>query len=580
MRTESRQSESTESLANQPNWYLSKRVTVPLVSAFIVLMLAAMLAVYSAIRFKQDTGWTHLVYESLTAASDLRDDLRIAEDIVGDYSNSPNDLYGKIFSKISRDLEHHYDNLKDIVGRNPMQKERIASLHPILHEVVEVVASELASPVESRQGEPPGPKKPASKSKELIEQALAIVEGICQEESKLLESRRGMQDMQAAVTVIAVLGSALFAAISCVLAISLLNRQTGALREAEVELTTSNERMATWIGELEKTNRDIAALNEFESMLQACRDRPEAFGLVREYMERAFPKSSGMLCVMRESRNLVIVESRWGAMTIEPEPFEPEGCWALRTGHRHLLGGEGASVACEHALPAASSSMLCLPMSAYGETLGVLVVSHTEAEWGSEARLSIADTIARSIAMGLANLALRDKLLNQSITDQLTGLYNRRYLEDSLARELSRAERRKSSVSVLLLDVDHFKKYNDVHGHQAGDEVLKSLGRFLHASVRASDVACRYGGEEFAVIMPDSSIEDAGKRAESIVEGVRTMSVHHAGVTLASITLSIGVSAYPGHGETGEQLLSGADQALYRAKEEGRDRVCLLPHTS
>ncbi|MBX7256780.1 MAG: GGDEF domain-containing protein, partial [Candidatus Hydrogenedentes bacterium] len=106
-------------------------------------------------------------------------------------------------------------------------------------------------------------------------------------------------------------------------------------------------------------------------------------------------------------------------------------------------------------------------------------------------------------------------------------------------------------------------------------EVLKALGHFIHTHVRASDIACRFGGEEFAIIMPDSSIEDAGRRADNLIEGVRTMSIHHGGVTLPAITLSIGVSAFPEHGGTSEELLSAADHALYRAKESGRDRVCL-----
>jgi diguanylate cyclase (GGDEF)-like protein len=161
----------------------------------------------------------------------------------------------------------------------------------------------------------------------------------------------------------------------------------------------------------------------------------------------------------------------------------------------------------------------------------------------------------------------------QSIRDPLTGLFNRRYMEESLERELKRAARSSQSVAVLMLDIDHFKRFNDTFGHQAGDSLLRALGEFLRKRTRGQDVACRYGGEEFAIILVSASIDAAGRRAELLREELKTLHVEHAGRSLGNVTFSIGISLFPIHGGTTDKLISVADQALYRAKNEGRDRV-------
>jgi diguanylate cyclase (GGDEF)-like protein len=180
--------------------------------------------------------------------------------------------------------------------------------------------------------------------------------------------------------------------------------------------------------------------------------------------------------------------------------------------------------------------------------------------------------VAERISLALANLRLREILRGQSLRDPLTGLFNRRYMEESLERELRRAARNNHSVALLMLDVDHFKRFNDTFGHQAGDTLLRSLGDFLTKRTRGQDSACRYGGEEFSIILSGVSVEAAKKRAELLREDLKHLTIEHVGQVLGSVTLSIGVAAFPGHA-TSEALLKAADQALYRAKAEGRDRV-------
>jgi diguanylate cyclase (GGDEF)-like protein len=176
--------------------------------------------------------------------------------------------------------------------------------------------------------------------------------------------------------------------------------------------------------------------------------------------------------------------------------------------------------------------------------------------------------------VALANLKLRDALREMALRDGLTGMYNRRYLEDALNRELHRAERNGKPVSVVMIDIDHFKHFNNRYGHDAGDFVLSAVARAITKGIRPSDIACRYGGEELAVVLSEASLESACARAEQLRLAIRNTNLVHLGQTLPAPTASFGVSVYPANGTKPADLLKAADQALYRAKQDGRDRVC------
>jgi diguanylate cyclase (GGDEF)-like protein len=211
-------------------------------------------------------------------------------------------------------------------------------------------------------------------------------------------------------------------------------------------------------------------------------------------------------------------------------------------------------------------------MMAHGEAVGLLSVSATRGPL-SEHKRRLALTVAEHIALALANLKLRESLRRQSIRDPLTGLFNRRYMEESLERETRRAVRGHHPVGIIMLDLDHFKQFNDANGHEAGDTLLREVGAILQRSIRAEDIACRYGGEEFILILPEASLPDAAQRADHIRNAVRAVQPIHRRQPLAQVTASLGVAIYPDHGATGEAVLRAADAALYQAKARGRDRV-------
>jgi diguanylate cyclase (GGDEF)-like protein len=224
-------------------------------------------------------------------------------------------------------------------------------------------------------------------------------------------------------------------------------------------------------------------------------------------------------------------------------------------------------------------------MMAHGEALGLLYLDtrfdgESDAaaapgeSFSSEERL--ARTLAEQSALALANLRMRDVLKVQSIRDPLTGLFNRRYMEESLDRELRRTIRKGSSLGILMIDVDHFKSLNDTFGHEAGDVVLRSLGVLLKAHFRGEDIVCRYGGEEFTVILPEASQEIAQQRSSALCEATKQMLVQHRGQPLRAISLSIGIAIFGEHGTTAEALIRAADSALYMAKARGRDQVVVV----
>lgn len=351
---------------------------------------------------------------------------------------------------------------------------------------------------------------------------------------------------------------------------NVMAERLGQMVEAEHR---ANEVLAERVGQLD-------LLNRLGDLLQVCLTLDEAHGVIGRLARQLFPGDSGVLYAYSASRNVIEAVVSWG-----PEPgakdivFAPERCWALRSGRSHVVGDTREGLLCAHLPDPAPSAYLCTPLVAQGEALGVLYLSSRSigAAGGSDpataTKQRLAEAVAAQLALGLANVRLREILRNQSIRDPLTGLFNRRYMEETLERELRRARRGNRNMGILMLDLDRFKQLNDTAGHEAGDAFLRELGELLQRSLRREDIPCRHGGEEFVVVLPDASLEDARRRAEQIRDGIKNLRTPYKGGIVGPLSASIGVAAYPEHGSTGEALIRTADAALYRAKREGRDRV-------
>jgi diguanylate cyclase (GGDEF)-like protein len=342
-------------------------------------------------------------------------------------------------------------------------------------------------------------------------------------------------------------------------------------RTAEVEAAYS---------ELETRNRENELLNELSRILQSCVNVAEGCDVLTKFVPRLFPGHGGGLYLYNAERRLLELRSAWGGAQHSEEIFSQEQCWALRRGQLHLNDGHTSGLVCQHLQSRAAHSLatICVPLVAQSETIGLLYLerkagTRRESLQPDESDARLAGTLAEQFALALANIQLRETLRNQSIRDPLTGLYNRRFLEESLRREVSRAQRKESPLALMMVDVDHFKRYNDRHGHDAGDCVLRELGNLLARFIRESDIACRYGGEEFVLLLPGASAADAASRARALLAEVGRLDPVFQGSHLGRLTASIGVAVYPDHVQEGQSLFQAADAAVYAAKAGGRNRV-------
>jgi diguanylate cyclase (GGDEF)-like protein len=336
--------------------------------------------------------------------------------------------------------------------------------------------------------------------------------------------------------------------------------------------------LAGRVEEMAQHARDVEVLRHMNDLVQACVSVDEAYTVIGRLAEKLFPHGAGALFALGPSRHLLEANATWGGYPADASAiFAPEECWGLRRGQVHVVDDLRSGTVCSHLPRPLPSGYICIPLMAQAETLGVIYLSGASAEAGGQCLTDngrhLAETVAGQLSLSLANLKLRESLSNQSIRDHLTGLFNRRYLEETLERELRRAERARRSVAVILVDVDDFKLFNDTYGHAAGDAVLKRLGHLLSANSRGGDIACRFGGDEIVIVLPEASLENARRRAEQLRETARGLQLEHGGEALGSLTVSVGVAAFPDHGATSEALLRAADIALYRAKADGRDRV-------
>ena len=354
-------------------------------------------------------------------------------------------------------------------------------------------------------------------------------------------------------------------------------------KKAEEEKRQANEKLTVLVKKLEDRNYQNIIMGEMREMLQACSTMEEAAPIIRGLMEKLFPNSEGALFMMSPSRSDLESVARWGDFPkdVDDNVFAPDACWALRRGRTYIVENVSVGPLCPHLKHPPSTAYVCLPLIAKSDVLGLLHLRDRQfTQIQSEQNVisglkDMAVILSEYLSLSIANIQLNERLARQSIRDPLTGLFNRRFMIESLEREIKRAERNHTQVGIIMADIDHFKEFNDKYGHAAGDQVLTQMGGFFKAGLRGSDVACRYGGEEFVFFLPECSAENNFKRADQMREEVKNLAVRYGGELLASITLSMGISTYPDQGRNAEDLLRVADAALYRAKQEGRDRVII-----
>ena len=368
-------------------------------------------------------------------------------------------------------------------------------------------------------------------------------------------------------------------------------RDITARKLAEAQLHTTNDELVDLVDEIQWRERETQLLNRMDEiqwreretqllnrmneLLQSCMTQAEAYRVITLSAGVLFPGYNGCLAILHDTDQHLEVVARWGLEAIMQSAFSLEDCWALRLGQLHEVVDQQTSLLCEHFTHPPPAGSLCLPLTVQGETLGILCLTDNTIRKGRHQPdlKQLAMTVGETVKLSLSNLKLRDQLRQQAIHDQLTGLYNQRYLDEALPRELHMAQRRKAPLCVVMLDIDGFKQFNDSFGHGPGDTVLREFGGILHERLRKSDISCRYGGDEFVLVLPDSSIADTQERVEQIRLFLKLLEIHYGEQVLGAITLSAGIAQTPQHGTTASELLRAADEARYAAKQAGRDRI-------
>jgi len=355
----------------------------------------------------------------------------------------------------------------------------------------------------------------------------------------------------------------------------LVTRMLRVRRDVAVQLEVQAGQLTEAVAQTTRHNRELKLIAELLRAVDAVASVPDAGPVIARALPKLLPGVSGTLFLLRDDDDHTLDRgTQWGTPSEQPAEMDIESCWALRHGSRYRTAGFSAPACAHYREPAdEAAGRLCIPLVTHDDLVGMLHLEGLVAGPEQEAQERLAVTIAEQLALALGNARLRESLRRQSVLDPLTGLFNRRHFDAALKRELARARRKNVPVSLVLVDIDHFKRVNDEFGHAVGDAVLRTFAQQLRLGIREGDIACRYGGEEMVLLLPECTATDAGSRAEAIRMALAGITPNPEGEGPERMSASFGVAAYPVHAQDAESLFWAADKALYRAKQYGRNRV-------
>ena len=344
----------------------------------------------------------------------------------------------------------------------------------------------------------------------------------------------------------------------------------GLLSESFAHMTTA----------LRNEREELAALNKFSEAVTQCTSEIEVYDHILHSLKERFHPQQVIIFILKSSENFLEAAASLVPLseTVRAWPVieEPHNCKAVRMGRPFRVNDVSVEPLCpSNFLPPSSGSYFCGPLIAGGIIIGAVRLEGVKDFWTAE-RVSLLEGYLSGAATALSNLRLLQTMKQQANVDELTGIYNRRFLEDYARKLLAMASRKSTSVSLIMMDLDHFKSFNDLHGHEIGDRILRHFAKTMSLTMRETNLAARYGGEEFVVLLPDTNAKACLLVAERIRLAVERMIVPSGtDKPLPRITVSLGIAVYPDHGRSLEELLSASDKALYESKRLGRNRVTL-----
>jgi diguanylate cyclase (GGDEF)-like protein len=351
-------------------------------------------------------------------------------------------------------------------------------------------------------------------------------------------------------------------------------------------LIASREKLERTLLQVENQSKEMVISNDMNNKLRSSGSMQETVSMALLYLKKILPFSSGVIYLMDHSKNYLEAVAEWNEPNVTEHIFTPDQCWGLRQGKIYFYINKDESMPCKHSEGESHiRSYVCMPLLALNEVVGVLHLQITNSHDMDQNEIIklyennnlMIQNIAGQISLSISNIKLYEVLKQRSTRDLLTGLYNRSYLSDTFERDVQRAKRNNTSIVVIMMDIDFFKNVNDTYGHEAGDAVLREVSKLLTRELRKSDIACRYGGEEFLIILYDTVSQDASERIEQLRQKISNLQFHF--VALFSITVSFGIAMFPEDGNNSEELIKAADQALYVSKKTGRNKVTVYNNT-
>lgn len=543
---------------------LETKILIGILGGIFTVMLVAFLSLWTIRQLEQQAEWRRRSHQVLLNLEHMERAFSDAESATFGLRLTNDAGYLNLYHNAASDVKGALKNLR-ILGQHSAQPLDLTNLQLAVEDRLEHLQSDLAStglPTTTTSASLP------ANSQQGMSRVRAEIEKLKNAEQKTLEALTVAVDYYTRNAYVVIGGGFLLAMVNGIILSGLIFRDLRHRRHAQQNLEATQHELALQLRQTEATNSEIRLLREFGSQMQSCEATGEAYAAIGSYAPRMLHGTRGATYVYNASRDSLARVAAWGDWEDLELEFQPNDCWSLRRGQPYTASSDEPALRCRHNQRSGSNS-LCFPFGAQGEELGMIYI---ESENKVFVKNNIVQHFGDQIATSLSNLRLREALRSQSIRDALTGLYNRRYLEESFERELRRAARRTRPLAIIMFDLDHFKRLNDTFGHEAGDLVLSAVGAAIRSTTRTDDIACRYGGEELLLILPESELDGAVARAEALLNTIREIRISHKGHVL-QVTASFGVAAFPAHGRTVEDLMRSADDALYEAKHSGRNQV-------
>jgi diguanylate cyclase (GGDEF)-like protein len=521
----------------------------------------------------QASQWVRQTLQVREALSDIKADLVSAETGQRGYLLTSERLYLAPYEQARVEIAHKLDSLRTAFADDPARARSFVEITTLVDEKFAELEETILTH-ETTGSDAAMALVRENRGKVIMDRLRLLVSDLRQSEGSLLREREAAYERArtVAMTSFAILMAAIVALFAIVYWIA--RREYRSSNEAAEQISNYAISLNETVGRLKIERNEIAMLNEAGNFLQSCDTMAEVADLAGPFLGRIFPSVSGGLYIYAASRNQLYAVAEWGEGGHDA-PMDAGDCWALRRGKQHHHAADGAAPRCRHHQEEADT--VCLPLLAHGEAIGVLALKRAAGAGGfEESTLRLADMLTHQLGLTLSNIRLRETLNDQSIRDPLTNAFNRRYLNMVAEKELAQAKRQGEAVAIAMLDIDHFKRFNDLNGHLAGDVALASVVDHLQGMLRSGDWLFRYGGEEFLIMMRGISVDEARMRFDRMVESVAGLQLSMDERALPKVTISVGLALFPRDGTEFAELVSLADAALYRAKKNGRNQVCMV----